>query len=282
VKTQSIHYIIAGLLLSFLTLSLHNNLHCALTSNHNVIIRSNSQLDLDDDSILYESVKFTQSGLEHYLKHVYNHPKYAQDVLPNDFSHLIQFLDFGKRTNQDEDYVISSLRLFHQKFFSLEYISANQLNNLIKLLPELCSDHKSPQVESMILRLVENTISRIIWSPEDRAGVWGQFSDLGNKIENLRKSGIIHSDENCNDLLTALVARFSYIIGLIGSDLPIGFYNKADSELATSPLKWMEINEAEDLIATKLDKVRHTLLHGYSNAQARSQFGALDEDIVIS
>lgn len=268
------------ILIALISINL-TQLFAGLTEGQEIIITSDAQLDLNDDTQLYAPINFTTSGLQCYLKHVYNHPKYAQDVLPNDFSHIIQFLEYGKNSNQTEEYTISVLRLFHQKFFSLEYVNAVQLSKLIEALPNLLTKHRTPKVEIMVTRLIENGINRIIWSPEDRDGAWRQFANMGHKLEDLNKCGAIEDAEDCNDLLTNLVARFSYVVGLIGSDLPVTFYDKAYQDIRTGQLTWLQYQETETLIASKFERLQHILLLGSSKAKAREQFGTITQPILV-
>ena len=267
------------LLLSF-SLMLNNQLILpALVAEQKIIISSDDTLDLEDEALLHAPVRFTTSGLQCYLKHVYNHPKY-NEILANDLSHLLQFLEYGQQTKQPEAYLISTLRLFHQKFFTLEYLSAQQLNRLINLLPKVLADYHTPKVEQLVLRLLENGLTRILWSPADHDGVWRQFTELGHKITALNEAAVITDVEDCNDLLTDLIARFAYVIGLIGSDLPVSFYEQAYRELRNQQLSWLNISETETLIASKRDHLEHILLVGTSKAQARAKFGTITSPIV--
>ncbi len=256
-------------------------LSAGLTEGQEIIITSNDILDLNDDTQLRAPINFTTTGLQCYLKHVYNHPKYAQDILPNDFSHIIQFLQYGKDSQQNEEYVISVLRLFHQKFFSLEYVNAVQLAKLIENFPTLLAQHRTPKVEVMVTRLIENGINRIIWAPADRDGIWRQFASMGHELENLNKCGAIEDAEDCNDLLTNLVARFSYVIGLIGSDLPVAFYNQAYQDMRAGQLTWLQYQETEALISSKFERLQHVLLLGSSKAKAREQFNTITAPVLV-
>lgn len=269
------------LVLALLFLINLTQLLAGLTEGQEIIITSNDILDLNDDTQLRSPISFTTAGLQCYLKHVYNHPKYAQDILPNDFSHIMQFLEYGKNSQQNEEYMISVLRLFHQKFFSLEYVNAVQLTKLIEALPNLLAKHRTPKVEIMVTRLIENGINRIIWSPEDRDGVWRQFASMGHRLEDLNKCGAIEDAEDCNDLLTNLVARFSYVVGLIGSDLPVTFYDQAYQDMRAGQLTWLQYQETEALISSKFERLQHVLLLGSSKAKAREQFGTVTAPVLI-
>ena len=66
---------------------------------------------------------FTQ-GVSHYLKDTFNTPLYAQEILPNNFFHLIELLQHGIETNKPKVYFKSVLRLFTNKLKSTSYINA--------------------------------------------------------------------------------------------------------------------------------------------------------------
>lgn len=81
-------------------------------------------------------VKPTAQGFTHFLKHTYNHPDYL-DVLAHNFSHLIQFLEHGKQTQQPNAYPQSVFRLFTIASRRCSYINAYAFNALLQELRNL-------------------------------------------------------------------------------------------------------------------------------------------------
>ncbi len=86
-------------------------------------------------------ITMTTAGIHDYIRLVYNNPQYTQEILPNDFSHLIQFLKHGIATKQSRAYLQSTLRLFTNKLKACPYVNACAFNELLEQLPALLQPH---------------------------------------------------------------------------------------------------------------------------------------------
>lgn len=72
-----------------------------------------------------------------FLQRSYNQPCYAQDFLPNNFDHLIQFLEHGISSHRPRIYEQHVVRLFANKLKSCGYINAAALSHLLGKMPVL-------------------------------------------------------------------------------------------------------------------------------------------------
>jgi len=86
-------------------------------------------------------VKFTADGINYFFSHVFNNLEYGTEFLPNDFSHLLQFLQHGVDTHQDAAYAQSVFKLFSNKLKSASYINAYVFTDLIAPLHELLKQY---------------------------------------------------------------------------------------------------------------------------------------------
>src|SRR5207245_1507919 len=68
-------------------------------------------------------IQFTRQGMHYFLQTIFNDPQYVHDFLPYSMTHLIQFLEHGKATEQNSVYMEQALRLFGNKLKSTSYIS---------------------------------------------------------------------------------------------------------------------------------------------------------------
>jgi len=98
----------------------------------------------DNDLLHYflRPINFTQNGIAHYFTHTYNHEKYTE-YLPYNFSHMIQFLEFGQEQKQNERYAQSIIKLFLQKIKGCDFINSY---SLLTTMPKLC-DALEPYVQ---------------------------------------------------------------------------------------------------------------------------------------
>jgi len=86
-------------------------------------------------------VRFTGTGIQKFFCQVYNNPSYGTEFLPNDFSHLLQFLQHGVDTKQDETYAQSVFKLFNNKLKSASYVNAYVFSDLIAPLENLLKEY---------------------------------------------------------------------------------------------------------------------------------------------
>ncbi len=89
--------------------------------------------NLDLFSYFLRPINFSKEGITHYFRYTYNHEQYTQ-YLPYNFSHMIQFLDFGQKNNQNQAYAQSIIKLFLQKFKGCDFINSY---SLITAMPKL-------------------------------------------------------------------------------------------------------------------------------------------------
>lgn len=89
-----------------------------------------------EDKILctfLDTITFTQEGVKTFFEQSFNQKEYGKTFLPHNFSHIEQFLQYGKNTEQKYDFYEGVFRLFTQKFKSAPYIDsescASFLNN---------------------------------------------------------------------------------------------------------------------------------------------------------
>lgn len=88
--------------------------------------------ELDLISFFAKPIEFTPAGIEYFFKYVYNHPEYVNH-LPYSFSHMIQFLNYGISSGQNEQFASSIIKMFLQK---LKAAPCVQAETLVEFLPE--------------------------------------------------------------------------------------------------------------------------------------------------
>tara|TARA_Y100000588_G_scaffold395291_1_gene522476 strand:- start:5428 stop:6435 length:1008 start_codon:yes stop_codon:yes gene_type:complete len=108
----------------------------------NISIDTVSKQETDLINFFYRPIDFNADGLSYYFKHVYNHPEYTQ-YLPYNLSHMIQFLDYGRQTEQTEAFAASVIKLFMQKVKATPYIDAE---SFVEFLPKF-ADAMKPYLE---------------------------------------------------------------------------------------------------------------------------------------
>lgn len=264
----------------FIICYLINNFSGLLSNTSPIIINSCS----NDELFLHSPIKFSSSGINCFLKHTYNHPAYANTIVPHNTCHFMQLLEHGKNSKQDHDYILAVLRLFRQKISSADYMSANEVERITSYVPTILEsylDEKQARqnksscrkLKNLIVHLVENCLSKTLWDCSNTEVMAQQLLQIGNNLENMLNANLIADQDDLNDLIHILIDRFIYVIDLAGADLPSSFYDNLKKQLDQAT--WMKLPEIEDLIDTKLQKIERAFLKNKIKAQANESFGII-------
>lgn len=100
-------------------------------------------------------------------------PRY-RDILPNNFSYLVQLLDYGKKSDQNREFAHNVISLFSKLLKGSEYVNSYVFSNLIEQIPGLLKHHFSTyQLEGShmvlasdldMLERLEQTVSSIVYN----------------------------------------------------------------------------------------------------------------------
>ncbi|MGZ6251097.1 MAG: hypothetical protein ACXWL2_03650 [Candidatus Chromulinivorax sp.] len=118
----------------------------------------NQGQNLDLFSYFLRPINFTKEGITHYFKYTYNHEQYTE-YLPYNLGHMIQFLEFGQKNEQNEIYAISIIKLFLQKIKGCDYMNSY---SLVTSMPKL-ADALSPYMEKKeagLLQELQNSLKK--------------------------------------------------------------------------------------------------------------------------
>lgn len=86
--------------------------------------------EVDLVNFFCKPIEFTPDGIAYYFKYVYNHPEYIH-YLPYNFSHMIQFLEYGVESGQTEVFAVSVIKMFLQKIKAAPYVEAEAFAEFI-------------------------------------------------------------------------------------------------------------------------------------------------------
>lgn len=93
-----------------------------------------------------KSVMYESNALAQLLRDEMRQPEYARDILPNNFAHVIQLLEYGTKTNQPRSYAQLVLRRFSNLLKASQYVNAHaaqqMLDQLSQALEPYISSHR--------------------------------------------------------------------------------------------------------------------------------------------
>ncbi len=172
---------------------------------------------------LERNIRFTQSGLTCYFKHIYNCPQYAQDTLTRlPFKHLDEFINHGIKSQQSRSYIKAVFRLFDKKFKSVPFIDADEIVPFLQNLPKLLDRYLMPDpqkkffVKNLIRFELENNFETLKRNPD---------LFLDNLAGKIVESDTISNEELTRDDLKTTVTKF------IETFLNKAFWSTSDKEL---------------------------------------------------
>lgn len=117
---------------------------------------ASKEQSLDLFSYFLRPINFSKEGITYYFTYTYNHEKYTE-YLPYNFSHMLEFLEFGHNNNQTQAYAKSIIKLFLQKIKGCDFINSY---SLITAMPKL-ADALEPYIvkkEATFLQELQKSI----------------------------------------------------------------------------------------------------------------------------
>ncbi len=95
----------------------------------------------DQKQVTEEPLSLDRGNLLSTIQRDLKDPKYREDILPHNFSYLIQLLEYGKKTNQPRDYAQNVFSLFSKLLKGSEYVNSYAFNALLEQMPGLLKHH---------------------------------------------------------------------------------------------------------------------------------------------
>ena len=199
--------------IKLLTLSLIASASLWVHSTQGTIPQDLYSTNNELETLLYAPISVDTNGIRSYLQQVYNRREYV-DVLSNNFSHVSQFLYYGKTTHQTHAYVKSILKLFSNKLKATPYVNAYAFTQLLEELPALLTEHFTTK-RSLSLDPYKEKVNSILYSTffsrydNFKQDPQAFFNDLSLEIvETLQECPTYLSDDISKDELRQAIVRF--------------------------------------------------------------------------
>jgi hypothetical protein len=84
-----------------------------------------------------QPTQMTPASLLQSIQRELKDPNYRRDILPSNFSYLIQLLEYGYKTDQSRDYTQNVLSLFSKLLKGCEYVNSYVFGSLVEQFPRL-------------------------------------------------------------------------------------------------------------------------------------------------
>jgi len=160
---------------------------------------------------------------------------------------------------------------FLEQFSFFQEKPADFLDELAQKAAELAKtqvDNKNNEkLNYAIIRFIENSFHKLMWSPRDQEQAWHCFARLLFDLEQLYKLRIIEDTDDLDDLCWSLIHRFTYFLQSMGSHLSPSFFEVAHKDVTERKLLIFALEEQEAFMETKAQHLIRALMG--AQAQAR-------------
>jgi hypothetical protein len=103
-----------------------------------------------------------------------------------------------------------------------------------------------------IMNLVRTVLGKTMWSKSLPQGAWDSFVHLGYRLKTLYAKRLVCDVDDYDSLKWLLLARFIDYLDLVGSSLPLSFYEGIEEDILAREVPLLE-EEVDDLIRSKRD-----------------------------
>ena len=128
------------------------------------------------------------------------------------------------------------------------------------------TDPMTPEeLRKVTLMFLEVGLNRLIWNPADVDATWRSVKHIAQDLGALYDHNIIVDQEDLNDLFRTLLERYCLFIDLVGSDLPLEFFERVKKDIETESLVLLDLEEEED-IESKSERLLRSITHAQQKA----------------
>lgn len=107
------------------------------------------------------------------------------------------------------------------------------------------------QVRKDLLRFIELSCNKLVWSPEDGYDAWLNMNALACVCYDYYKLGLISDIESFDDICWSLIHRFCYFLTLAHDDISDNVITQIIDDVQKKQLALLMVEEQEDYILSK-------------------------------
>ncbi len=157
----------------------------------------------------------------------------------------------------------------------LTNVSENICNAVLKNIQDYdkFDDISMSELKNIVIRFIECGLGKMLWTVDEN--IWTEFKNSCDSLYQLKDHQIGYDMEEINDLINSALARFEFLLEIIGSEITVEIYDKALNEIENGQLPWLEIEEYDEIITPKRKYLISGLKKGKIKALASKKYGIL-------
>lgn len=198
---------------------------------------------------------------------------------------LPELIDYSFYGIENDEHTTVKNILFNEFKYKYSFFQEDPRKFVNHLSDQICravnikniclDDISADELRATILRFLETGLMKIVWFIEDETDIWTQFKETCQKIYKLKEKNILYELEDINDLILTAIDKFLFILDARGSELSIEFYEKIWTEIHENSFDWLNLEELEELLETKKNKLLKGLKKIHLKTVARFRYGLI-------
>lgn len=230
------------------------------------------ECELIDDTVIIQIIKPLPYLLEKYFE-------LEETQLPtqNYFSKKFEKILTAKFTEHLPEFQTNQSLFLEQLSQDLSSVVRKELDFYENSKPESISIERFRQI---IIKFLEISLSKCVWDKNAYEGIWDSVISIANNAQLLADHGIIDHADDLDDILWSLTHRFCFFLDLVGSSLPLTFYEHIESDLNSKVVAFLEAEEQDDGIKTKKAFIAEALIKAKAKAFAFEKKGIVSDQLI--
>lgn len=194
----------------------------------------------------------------------------ATDALPELLAQLPALLEPHFVVNADQ--VFTSLK---DIIYHIQYQHFKDMFPQFKINPESFLENLATHIENaaelrrLMQVFLEISLSKLIWHPEDQFKTWHNVKTIADQLAALYKKTIITDQEDLNSLYITLLERYCYFLEITAPCISIQTFEQIRQDMHTNYTPLLDLEEQEDMLETKAQRLTRCLLELEAKARAR-------------
>ncbi len=242
----------------------HTTLYVGFRLFHNKI----KSCEVIDDTAILQMVEPIGKYLERHFEENETHYKTNLNFIRKHTEELMlaKFTDHYAKFQEEPDVFILNLSEEITKEFKQEFTN---FEKSIKVQQEKAEARE--RLRNLTLRFLETALGKTIWSTQSYEGIWHSFQAIAFDLQALGVRSVVNHMDDMDSLLWSHVHRFCYFVDLVGSHLPLEFYEEIEGDLNNKLIYFLEEKEQDAYIKTKKETLEEALVKGRMKAVAYSK-----------
>jgi len=128
--------------------------------------------------------------------------------------------------------------------------------NILDVVEEEVSIQDLRQV---LVRFLELSASKLVWSPEDQEYVWSSVKKISKQLAKLVEYNVLEDVDTLDDMYWSLVERFCFFVEMTHTHLTTDFYDTIQHDIRSDKLLLVNLEEQEHWLEKKEDRLLRTV-----------------------